>query len=362
MRTNQNLTDADRPGTDDTLILRGANRRAEGINGALTFQSRAKILHSGGMLTVNMRPPTRIAGSSQSPGEYSLTGADDATILIASATSYKNFHDVSADPDQLASAIIDKAAAKGCNALRNDQLADYQNLFDRVSLDLGATDESKLPTDLRIKKFAETNDPALATLYFQFGRYLLIASSRAGGQPANLQGLWNDLTRPPWGSKYTININTEMNYWPANNTNLGECVLPLMAMVEDLQVTGAKTAKTMYNANGWVAHHNTDLWRAAAPIDGPQFGMWPSGGAWLCNTLWDHYEFTRDREFLKRLYPAMKGAAEFFLDTLVQEPTHKWLVTNPSMSPENSHHDGVANAEGPTMDMQILRDPLRPLH
>ena len=306
------------------------------------------------MLTVNNVPALmRIAGSSQSPGEYSLTGADYATILIASATSYKNFHDVSADPDQLASAIIDKAAAKGCNALRNDQLADYQNLFDRVSLDLGATDESKLPTDLRIKKFAETNDPALATLYFQFGRYLLIASSRAGGQPANLQGLWNDLTRPPWGSKYTININTEMNYWPANNTNLGECVLPLMAMVEDLQVTGAKTAKTMYNANGWVfalqyrpVPRRAHAWTAIRHV--------AQRRAWLCNTLWDHYEFTRDREFLKRLYPAMESAAEFFLDTLVQEPTHKWLVTNPSMSPENSHHDGVANAEGPTMDMQIL--------
>ena len=225
-----------------------------------------------------------------------------------------------------------------------------------MSLDLGATESARLPTDQRIREFSKNSDPALVALYFQYGRYLLIASSRPGGQPANLQGLWNDLTQPPWGSKYTININAEMNYWPVNNTNLGECVEPLLGLVDDLQISGAKTAKTMYGARGWVAHHNTDGWRASAPIDGPQFGMWPTGGAWLCNTLWDHYEFTQDREFLKRLYPAMKGAAEFFLDTLVEEPTHKWLVTNPSLSPENSHHRGAANAAGPTMDMQILRD------
>ena len=220
-----------------------------------------------------------------------------------------------------------------------------------------ANKSARVPTDDRIKSFASNdNDNALAALYFQYGRYLLISSSRPGGQAANLQGLWNDLTQPPWGSKYTININTEMNYWPVDNTNLGECVDPLMAIVEDLQVTGAKTAKTMYHAGGWVTHHNTDLWRAAAPIDGPQYGMWPMGGTWLCNTLWEHYEFTQDRTFLKRLYPVMKGAAEFFLDTLVEEPTHQWLVTNPSLSPENAHHRGVSNAAGPTMDMQILRD------
>src|SRR5665213_2314292 len=147
-----------------------------------------------------------------------------------------------------------------------------------------------------------------------------------------------------------------MNYWPVNNTNLGECIEPLMGLVEDLKISGAKTAKTMYNARGWVAHHNTDGWRATAPIDGPQFGMWPTGGAWLCDTLYDHYELSLDQQFLKRLYPAMKGACEFYLDTLVEEPTHKWLVTNPSMSPENSHHRGVADMAGPTMDMQLLRD------
>ncbi|MCY2953907.1 MAG: glycoside hydrolase family 95 protein [Planctomycetota bacterium] len=358
MRTGQNVTESGNPGTDDTLIVNGANRESQGVAGALKFQSRVKILHNGGTLTAATRPALRVGPYTQSPGEYSLTGADSATILIASATSYKSFRDVSGDPRQLAGTLIDKAAAKGYDALRQEHLADHQKLFDRVSLDLGATEDAKLPTDQRIKNFATTNDPSLATLYFQYGRYLLIACSRPGGQPANLQGLWNDSTSPPWGSKYTININTEMNYWPVDNTNLGECAEPLMALVEDLAVTGARTAKTMYNARGWVAHHNTDLWRATAPIDGPQYGMWPTGGAWLCNTLYDHYEFTCDRAYLQRLYPAMKGAAEFFLDSLVEEPQHKWLVTNPSLSPENSHHRGGANAAGPTMDMQILRDLL----
>jgi len=161
---------------------------------------------------------------------------------------------------------------------------------------------------------------------------------------------------PPWQSKYTININTEMNYWPAEPTNLGECVEPLVAMVMDLSETGARTAKTMYNAGGWVTHHNTDLWRASAPIDGPQWGMWPMGGAWLCLHLWDHYDYSRDKDYLAKVYPAMKGAVQFFLDTLVEDPNHKWLVTCPSLSPENPHPFGTSVCAGPTMDMQILRD------
>jgi alpha-L-fucosidase 2 len=196
----------------------------------------------------------------------------------------------------------------------------------------------------------------LAALYFQFGRYLLISSSRPGCQPANLQGIWNDSMNPPWQSKYTININTEMNYWPAEPTNLGECIEPLVAMVMDLTETGARTAKVCYDADGWVTHHNTDLWRATAPIDGPQWGMWPTGGAWLCLHLWDHYDYNRDKEYLAKVYPAMKGTAEFFFDTLVEDPNHKWLVTCPSLSPENSHPFGTSVCAGPTMDMQILRD------
>jgi alpha-L-fucosidase 2 len=371
MQTGQTIANSN--GTDDTFILNGTNRAASGIDGALKFQARARILHTGGKLTRGVReiaapaaPATAPSGrggrggagpvNSQSTSDYSLEGADSAIVLIASATSYKNFQDVTGDPNALAAAIIDKAAAKGYEALRKDALADHQRLFERVSLDLGANEGARLPTDQRIRSFPSSNDPGLVTLYFQFGRYLLIGCSRPGGQPANLQGIWNSDTNPSWGSKYTININTEMNYWPVNNTNLGECVDPLMAMVEDLMVTGAKTAKTMYNARGWVAHHNTDGWRATAPIDGAQFGMWPCGGAWLCNTLYDHYEFAQDRTFLKRLYPAIKGAAEFFLDTLIEDPKGRGLVTSPSLSPEVPHAGGGSVAAGPTIDRQILRD------
>ena len=232
----------------------------------------------------------------------------------------------------------------------------HQELFDRVSLDLGTSENMALPTDERIKAFPSADDPQFAELYFQFGRYLLISSSRPGTQPANLQGIWNESMNPPWGGKYTININTEMNYWPAEPCNLAECVEPLITMVTELAETGGRTASDMYGARGWVAHHNTDLWRATAPIDGPDWGMWPAGGAWLCLHLWDRYEYGGDKAYLERVYPVMKGAAEFFVDTLVEDPKHQWLVTNPSLSPENHHPFGAAVCAGPTMDEQIIRD------
>jgi alpha-L-fucosidase 2 len=368
-------------GANDMLIVSGSNRAFQQVQAALKFQTRAKILHTGGILTKGTRevapPPAPAtapaatgaaggrggrggrgpAGSTGTivPVEYSLEGADSATILIASATSYKSFQDTSGDPNALAAAIIDKASAKGYDVIRKDQLADHQKIFERVTLDLGAGEDAKLPTDQRIRNFPRSNDPALPALYFQYGRYLLIGSSR-GGQPANLQGIWNSDQSPSWGSKFTININTEMNYWPVNNTNLGECIEPLLQMVEGLQVTGAKTAKAMYNANGWVAHHNTDLWRASAPIDFPASGYWPCGGAWLCTTLYDHYEFTQDKAFLQRLYTPMKGAAQFFLDTLIEDPKGRGLITSPSVSPEVGHAGGGSVAAGPTIDRQLVRD------
>ena len=371
MQTGQNITNSD--GTDDTFILNGTNRSAERIDGALKFQTRAKIIHTGGKLSHGTReipaPAAPAAGArgrggrggagggnNQSTSEYSLEGADSAIILIASATSYKKFDDVTGNPDALAGEIIKKASAKGYDTLLKEHLADYQNIFNRVSIDLGTSEDAKLPTDQQIRNFPQSNNPTLVTVYFQYGRFLLLGSSRPGSQPANLQGVWNSDTSPSWGSKYTININAEMNYWPTDNTNIGECIDPLMTMVEDLMVKGAMTAKTMYDANGWVAHHNTDGWRATAPIDGAQFGMWPLGGVWLCNTLWDHYEYTQDKEFLKRLYPAMKGAGEFFLDELVEEPKTKTLVTSPSLSPEVPHPQGASVCFGPTIDQQLLRD------
>jgi alpha-L-fucosidase 2 len=264
---------------------------------------------------------------------------------------------VTGDPAaRVASTLAAPAATRPYEAMRAAHVSDYQRLFRRVTLDLGRTAASAQPTDARIRAFAGGGDPDLAALYFQFARYLLIAASRPGTQPATLQGLWNDSMNPPWGSKYTININTEMNYWPASVGNLDECLDPLVALVEDLAVSGARTAREMYGARGWVAHHNTDLWRATAPIDGPQYGMWPTGGAWLTTQLFDRYEYTGDRAYLQRIYPLLKGAVEFFVDTLVEEPTHHWLVTSPSLSPEHAHPFGTSLAAGPTMDQQILRE------
>ena len=251
---------------------------------------------------------------------------------------------------------LQQAGRKSFAALRSLHVREHQRLFQRVKLDLGRTASADLPTDQRPAEFLKGLDPHLATLYFQYGRYLLISSSRAGSQPANLQGIWNNLMTPPWESKYTININTEMNYWPAETTNLSECHEPLLRMVSELVENGARTARVHYGARGWVCHHNTDVWRQTAPIDGPLWGFWPTGGAWLCTHLWDHYEFTGDKQFLARVYPVMKGAAEFFLDTLVPEPKRKWLVTCPSISPENKHPANVAICAGPAMDTQIIRD------
>ncbi|NLH15058.1 MAG: glycoside hydrolase family 95 protein [Phycisphaerae bacterium] len=328
----------------NTLVMQGVNGGTRrGTNGALNYQARVVIAASGGRIEPG-------------DGQITVQDADSAILLISAATSFKSFKDVSGDPEALTKDAIAKATGKPFEALLKDHVAAHQKLFRRVTLDLGTTDVANRPTDERIREPNKANDPQLAALYFQFGRYLLICSSRPGTQPANLQGIWNDSMNPPWQSKYTININTEMNYWPAEPTNLGECVEPLTAMVMDLTETGAHTAKTMYNAGGWVTHHNTDLWRATAPIDGPQWGMWPMGGAWLCLHLWDRYDYSRDKEYLAKVYPAMKGAAQFFLDTLVEEPKHKWLVTSPSLSPENGHPFGTSVCAGPTMDMQILRD------
>ena len=338
---------------DATLVMSGVNGASAGIAGALKFQARVRVLASQG----SIRP---------GPATLSVANADEVTLLIAAATSFKKYDDVSGHPDVITRRQIAGAHAKwlhghvqdGRDTTLTDHIAEHQRLFRRVTLDLGSSgDTAKLPTDERIAHFNEGKDPELAALYFQFARYLLICSSRPGDQPANLQGIWNDSMNPPWGSKYTININTEMNYWPAETANLSECVEPLTAMVLDLTRTGARTARVQYHARGWVAHHNTDLWRAAAPVDGPYSGMWPMGGAWLCQNLWEHYLFTQDKKYLKQIYPAMKGAAQFFVDTLVEEPTHHWLVTCPSLSPENRHPEGKTSiCAGPTMDLELLRD------
>src|SRR4051812_21619935 len=333
---------------DGDLVMRGVNGDGAGatadgrpMTGALRFEARVRVLPTGG---------TRDATGDA----LVIRGADAVTLLIAAATSYRTYEDVSADPAARVAAALDPASRESVDALRAAHIRDYQQLFNRVTLDLGAS--MRVPTDERLRAFGDGGDPGLAALYFQYGRYLLIASSRTGAQPANLQGLWNESMAPPWGSKYTVNINTEMNYWPALSTNLAETMDPLTVMVSDLSVTGARTAREMYGAGGWMTHHNTDLWRATGPIDGPQWGLWPTGGAWLTLPLWDRYEYSGDRDYLQRIYPLIKGAAQFFLDTLVEEPTHHWLVTSPSLSPENPHPFGTSLAVGPAMDAEILRE------
>jgi alpha-L-fucosidase 2 len=313
------------------------------IPAALTWQCRVAVQATGG---------TQTAGDNM----ITVTGANEVTILTTAATSYIKYDNVSGKPDQLCAAVINKCAKQPYDGLRAKHVADYQQLFKRVQLSLTNQAPSTLPTNERIKNFATGNDPSLATLYFQFGRYLLMSSSRPGSQPANLQGRWNDSLTASWGGKYTVNINTEMNYWPAQKTNLASCELPLLELVKDIAVTGQETAQKIYHARGWVCHHNTDLWRATAPIDSAFSGQWPTGGAWLCNHLFQHYLYSGDTAYLQTLYPLMKGSAQFFFDTLVKEPQHGWYVTCPSMSPENGRAKGVSSSPGPTMDMQILRE------
>lgn len=325
------------------LVLRGHNTGFDSVKGALSYEARVKVLLTGGSLAADA-------------AQLHISDATSVTILVAAATSFRRYDDVSGDPAALDEHTLAAVSGKSFEDLRAAHVADYQRLFHRVAIDLGHSQAEQLPTDERVRTNNPSADPALAALYFQYGRYLLISSSRPGGQPANLQGLWNSSLWPPWGSKYTININTEMNYWPAEVTNLAECAEPLFAMIDDLSHTGAKMARDQYGAGGWVAHHNTDLWRATGPIDGAFWGLWPSGGAWLCDSLWEHYRFGGDKAFLAQAYPLMKGSAQFFLDTLVEEPKHHWLVTSPSISPENAHHDDTSIAVGPTMDEQILRD------
>jgi len=305
-------------------------------------------------------------GGTVSPKDSRLEirGANTVTLLLTGATSHRNYHDISGDPVEKAHAGIMAALAKPYDALLQAHLADYAALFNRVVLDLGNPEAASIPTDRRLTAYSGEKDPQLAALYFQFGRYLLISCSRPGGQPATLQGLWNDQTEPSWGSKYTTNINTEMNYWPSETANLSECHEPLFSMLEDLHATGARTAQVNYNCRGWVLHHNTDLWRAAAPVDGA-WGIWPMGAAWLSQDLWEHYAFTGDMDFLRRRgYPIMKDAALFILDFLVPAPRDSRfagrLITVPSHSPENKYRkpnrDTAVQTCSATMDTLIITD------
>jgi len=332
-------------------VGRGGKWSTEWQGKGMKFEARLKILATGGTVTAE--------------GErLCVRDADAVTILLAAATSFRNYKDITAEPAALVEKYIAKACTRSFSQLRNDHISEYQSFFKRLWLDFGPAKSAALPTDERLRRFAEGNDPQLAALYFQFGRYLLISSSRPGTQPANLQGIWNKDLWPAWGSKWTLNINTEMNYWPAEVCNLAECHLPLFDLIDDLRQTGSRTARVHYNCRGFVAHHNTDIWRAATPVDIP-VNLWPMGAAWLCTHLWEHYHFSLDKDFLyRRAYPAMKEASEFILDFLVEAPSGTRfpgkLATCPSTSPENYYRgpDGrkMRQSYAVTMDIQIINE------
>jgi alpha-L-fucosidase 2 len=291
----------------------------------MRFAGKLKVVTDGGVV--------HAAGD-----QLKVSNATSVTLLFTAATSFKTYRDITGDPAVTASRNLELASRHTYEQLRTRHTDDFHKIFSRVRLRLGDTGQESTPTEQRIHKFSKTQDPALVALYYEFGRYLLISSSRPGGQPANLQGIWNTDLTPAWGSKWTTNINLEMNYWPAETGNLWESETPLWDLIRDLRASGADTAKVHYHANGWVLHHNTDLWRAATPVDS-FWGVWPTAGAWLTNQMWDHYEFSQDRTFLRNeAYPAMREAAQFFLETLTPIPSGKpmlgKLVKNPSTSPE----------------------------
>ncbi|RYY21447.1 MAG: glycoside hydrolase family 95 protein, partial [Chitinophagaceae bacterium] len=328
---------------DNQLILNGTTGSVANKIGKVKFASHIVPKLKGGTVTVF-------------GNELQIKNADEVILYISVGTNFKTYKDLTGDERKNAVQTLAKAMKTAYNKALTEHIKKYQHYFDRVSIELGNSSQSAKTTDVRLKEFASHSDPQLVALYFQFGRYLLISCSQPGGQPANLQGIWNDKNSPPWDSKYTVNINTEMNYWPAEITNLTEMHQPLFAMLKDLSKTGVESAKGMYNARGWNMHHNTDLWRITGIVDGGFYGMWPMGGAWLTQHLWQHYMFTGDRSFLKEYYPVLKGAALFYFDALREEPSNKWLVMAPSMSPENSYENGVGVSAGTTMDNQLIFD------
>ncbi|MEP7267966.1 MAG: glycoside hydrolase family 95 protein, partial [Saprospiraceae bacterium] len=329
----------------DQLTFAGTSTDHEGIKGMIKYKGIIEIKPTGGEVF-------------STDSSISIKNADEVVLLISIATNFINYQDLSGDENNSVATYLQKAASKSYRSIVKDHIAAYQKYFNRVVLDLGTNKSASLPTDIRLKNFNTTEDPALVTLYYQYGRYLLISSSQPGGQPANLQGIWNNKVRPPWDSKYTININAEMNYWPAEKTNLSELHEPFLQMVKDLSVTGQQTAHDMYGSRGWMAHHNTDIWRATGAVDGAFWGAWMNGGGWSIQHLWEHYLYTGDQKFLSSVYPIFKGAALFYIDMLVKHPAHPWWVLNPDMSPENAPaaHQGSSLDAGTTMSNQIMFD------
>lgn len=323
------------------LILNGKGSDHEGVPGKITYEIQTEIKNKEGKVEVDGQ-------------KIRVTNATEAIVYISIGTNFKDYQTLDNDPAVIASGLLSAAYGKNYQTALKRHMDIYGRQFHRFTLDLGKQhDASTMTTTQRIVAFKESQDPSLVALLTQFGRYLLISSSQPGGQPANLQGIWCNSTQPAWDSKYTLNINAEMNYWPAEVTNLSETHEPFFKMMEELSHSGQQTARTMYGANGWVVHHNTDLWRITGPVDFAAAGMWPTGGAWLCQHLWEHYLFTGDKAFLATYFPVMKGASDFFLSTMIAHPVYGWMVVSPSLSPEQ----GPVSA-GTTMDNQLLFDLL----
>ena len=347
------------PNGQDGLVLKGRSSDYLGIDGQIRFEAQLKVVAEGGTVRTD-------------DADLWVENAKSVTLYFSAATNFVNYHDVSADPHAKVEAVWKNLQGKSYPQIQAAALKDHQQYFQRSNLQLENTQQSFLPTNERMLSIQTAPDPSLAALCYHFGRYLMIASSRPGTQPANLQGIWNNDMNPAWDSKYTTNINTEMNYWPVETGNLSECLEPLTKMVKELVDQGTQVAREHYGCRGWVFHQNTDLWRVAAPMDGPTWGTFTTGGAWLCTHLWEHYLFTQDREYLREVYPLLQGSVQFFMDFLVETPDKKWLVTNPSTSPENfpaspgnqPYYDevtgmilpGTTICYGSSIDMQILSD------
>ena len=327
----------------NTISLRGTSSNYENKKGKVRFTMTVKAIPSGGKVA---------------PTDSSLVIREADTLIIYStiATNFVNYRNISGNPDSTVKEILSLVSEKNYNSIKKDHSEFYRQYFDRVSINLGATDSINKPTDIRLAQFNEGNDPQLVALYFQFGRYLLISASQPGTQPANLQGIWNNRMFPPWDSKYTVNINTEMNYWPAERTGLSEMHEPLFDLLEDIAETGEQSASAIYDARGWNIHHNTDLWRISGVVDGGYYGLWPMGGVWLSQHIWEHFLYTGDTAFLREKYPVLKGSAQFCFDILQPDPVSGWHVICPSMSPENAHSPATSIAAGTTMDNQLLYD------
>lgn len=332
------------------LTMRCKGVEQEGIPAALNAEC---------LITIKADGKVKAVAADGNGSKLSVNDATAATIYIIGATNFVNYHDVSGNAAKRCEAMMNKALKKSYKQLFADHTEKYCEQFGRVEIDIPMTKASEAETDVRVKNFNQSDDLNLIALLYQYGRYLLISSSQPGGQAANLQGVWNGGMNAPWDSKYTININAEMNYWPAEVTNLSECHQPFFSLVSDLAATGAEAAKVLYGAKGWVAHHNTDIWRISGPVDGAYYGMWPNGGAWAAQHLWQHYLFTGDKDFLRKYYPVLKGSADFYMSHLVKHPQYGWLVTVPSMSPEHGYHpSGSSIIAGCTMDNQIAFDAL----